>query len=589
MKKWLLCLMLTIAALPGLAVTPPPADKVFPVQLHVVDPNTFSINWQIKPEYFLYSDRIKIELQRDSNVQLGGIRFPSPVVKVDHVGNKYTVYRNHLAVPVAILGKEPGESLLTLKYQGCADNGFCYPPETRMVKLTIDQNLGLANATLEPQEAPLLEKAQSPASHAEALFDDHHWAMIILSFFGLGLLLSFTPCVLPMVPVLSGIIVGHSHAMSTRKAFMLSLSYVLSMALTYAMVGAVVALLGNNLQIAMQSPPIIIIFSLLFVVLSLSMFGFFELKLPLSWQAALGKVSRGQASGHYIGAALMGCLSTLILSPCVTAPLIGVLSYIAHSGNVVMGSLALFFLGLGMGAPLLLIGASAGKWLPKAGQWMNAVKSFFGVMLLAVAIYLFSRVAPAPLIMALWAALLVFSGLFIGAFKPGKSRSGLFSQGTGILLLVYGLLVLVGASMGESNPLQPLARMHYTADVVDADKYTVMTIEDVQTAIDNAAGKPVMLDFYADWCSSCKIMDATTFKDPNVVEALKNFVVLKIDITANTPANKALLNKYGVIAPPTFVFFNSQGEELIKNRIVGETSAKPFLKQLLDISALKEV
>ncbi|KTD48733.1 thiol:disulfide interchange protein DsbD [Legionella rubrilucens] len=583
MKKWALFLALALAFLSGHA-TPPPAAEVFKVSVKTVDPNTFAITWQIEPGYFLYADRIKLDESPDSNVHIGTLRFPQALSKTDKQGRTYRVYRDKITLPIAILGKEAGESLLTLHYQGCADDGFCYPPETQAIKLTIDQHLALVSTNLE-SDITTEEPAPLKSDETQGLFDNAHWTMIILSFFSFGLLLSFTPCVLPMVPVLSGIIVGHSGAMTTRKAFLLSLSYVLSMAVTYAAVGAVVAVLGSNLQIAMQAPPIIVLFSLVFVLLALSMFGFFELKLPVSWQAALAKVSRNQSSGHYLGAAIMGCLSTLILSPCVTAPLIGALGYIAHTGNVTLGSLALFSLGLGMGTPLLVIGTSAGKWLPKAGNWMNAVKSFFGVMLLAVAIYLLSRIIPGAVSMSLWAALLVFCGVFIGAFLPAETKTAQFHKALGILLLVYGLLILIGASMGETNPLQPLARFQMTtASHAAAPVTLVKNINDVELAVNKARGKPVMIDFYADWCASCKIMENTTFKDPEVTRKLKQFIILKADVTANNQADQLLMKKFGVVAPPTFVFFNPHGRELTNLQLVGEQSPQRFLQQLQQIT-----
>ncbi|MDI9818175.1 MULTISPECIES: protein-disulfide reductase DsbD [unclassified Legionella] len=580
MKNWVLLPVLYLVSLISHA-NPLPAAEVFQVNVTPIDPNTFTVNWTIKPGYFLYSDRIKLTEQPNSNIHIGTLRFPEPLTRTDKQGHTYPIYRNKLSLPVALLGEYPGETLLALHFQGCADDGFCYPPETRQIKLTINNDLALSEATIEttptPQDAIV---KQQPVDEVEAVFDNHHWLIVMLSFLGFGLLLSFTPCVLPMIPVLSGIIVGHGSGLSTRKAFFLSLSYVLSMSVTYALVGAVVALLGSNLQIIMQSPWAIGLFSLVFILLALSMFGYYELRFPASWQAKFASASRSQASGHYLGAAVMGSLSTLVLSPCVTAPLIGALGYIAHSGNVIIGSSALFFLGLGMGIPLLLIGTSAGKWLPKAGKWMNAVKAFFGVLLLAVAIYLLGRILPGMLIMFLWAALLIFTGVYCGALSRTGSQAR-WLQGCGIILLVYGILILIGASMGNSNPLQPLASVHSTANAaVNFPVQTVKTVNEVEEAIANAKGKPVMLDFYADWCASCQIMEATTFKDPEVEEALKQFVVLKIDITANNNDDKALLKKFNVIAPPTFLFFNEQGHEYRHLRLVGEISASQFLKQL---------
>jgi thiol:disulfide interchange protein DsbD len=579
MKKWVLLAILWSVSLLSYA-TPLPASEVFQIETQRVDPNTFAINWQIKPGYFLYSDRIKLTQPTNSNSHLGTIRFPQPLQKVDQQGRVFKVYRNKLSLPVAILGEQPGESLVSLSYQGCSDEGFCYPPETRQIKLAIDKNLALSNVSLEASEPAATTAAPEVVKGGvEDIFLNHHWSFVIMSFWVFGLLLAFTPCVLPMIPVLSGIIVGHGEKLSTRKAFFLSLSYVLSMSVTYAIVGAVVAKLGSNLQVIMQTPWAIGLFSLIFVLLALSMFGFYELRLPVSWQAKLAKANRSHGSGHYISAAIMGCLSTLILSPCVTAPLIGALGYIAHSGNIALGSSALFFLGLGMGTPLLLIGTSAGKLLPKTGKWMNAVKAFFGVLLLAVAFFLLERILPQALVMGLWASLFVFSGIYCGALTSAKTTQEKFSQGLGIMLLLYGLLILIGAAMGNTNPLQPLARLENMETQTNSKK-TITSVNELKQAIANAKGKPVMLDFYADWCHACQVMEATLFKDPHVIKALKDFVVLKVDITANKEKEKALLNRFKVVAPPTFLFLNKEGREQADLRLVGETSKNAFLEQL---------
>jgi thiol:disulfide interchange protein DsbD len=568
--------------------SPLPATDVFQVNTFLVDPNTLNVKWQIKPGYFLYRDRINIVVPSGSNVHLGTLRFPNPLIKIDKQGKRYAIYRHTLSLPVPVLGEQPGEVLLDLHFQGCADEGFCYPPETRQIKLTIDNNLALSHLSMEPNNAiERSAKPLSPTDSIERAFTSKHWITVIFSFFGFGLLLAFTPCVLPMVPVLSGIIVGQGKLLSTRKAFFLSLSYVLSMSVTYALVGALVASLSSNLQLIMQTPWAIAAFSLLFVLLALSMFGLYDFRLPVSWQAKLASVSRSQNGGHYAGAALMGSLSLLILSPCVTPPLIGALSYIAHSGNLLFGTITLFFLGLGMGTPLLLIGTSAGKWLPKAGLWMNSVRAFFGTLLLAVAIYLLQRILPGPITMALWASLFVFTGLYSGALTKSVSTSAKIRQGFGLMSLLYGLLILVGVSMGNSNPLQPLARSQSVwATTTPYAVEKVKTVEEVQQALEKAQGKPVMLDFYADWCTSCQIMEATTFQDPKVKAALKNFVVLKVDITANNAQDQALLKEYGVVAPPTFLFFNRQGNEASGLRLVGEASASEFLHQLSQVTLL---
>lgn len=582
-SKWYLSLLFCLITLVSQA-NPLPAEEVFRFETSRVDPNRLSLNWQIKPGYFLYQEKIKIHENPDSNVQMGPITFPKAELKTDSRGHTVPVYRHQLMLPIAILGIQPGETLVDVKYQGCADDGFCYPPEIKQIKLTVDKNLALIQASLEKPNLILSPSETRSTPTLEKLFINAHWGIIILSFFSLGLLLSFTPCILPMVPVLSGIIVGHGHNLSTRKAFFLSLSYVLSMSITYALGGAAIALLGSNLQVAMQSPWTISLFSLIFVLLALSMFGYYQLRLPVSWQAKLALANRHQATGHYLGAALMGCLSTLILSPCVTAPLIAMLSYVARTGNVLFGSLTLFFLSLGMGTPLLIIGTSAGKWLPKAGKWMNTVQSFFGVIMLAVALYLLSRILPNLLTMILWASLFIFTGIYCGALTKATAQVERFYQGLGLMLLVYGLLILIGASMGADDPLRPLAQFKVRAVKTTSTQTLVKSVAEARQALAQAQGKPVILDFYADWCSSCKEIESMMKNNVLIQQALQQFVVLKADITSNTTQEKALLQQFNVVAPPTFLFFNRQGMELKESRLVGRISAHDFLNLISTLS-----
>lgn len=561
---------------------PLPASEVFQFTTKPADPNTLMLNWHIKPGYFLYKNRIHLVEQPNSNLHIGSIPLPTSLTKTDKQGHTYMIYRNQLVLPLAILGQEPGESLLDVHFQGCSDEGFCYPPQTMQIKLSIDDTLGLTSANLEPLSTNpgLNHQPIAKQDKIDQLFSDNAWPLIILSFFGFGLLLSFTPCVLPMVPVLSGIIVGHGHNISTRKAFLLSLTYVLSMSATYGIVGAVIALMGNNLQIIMQAPWAISLFGLIFVLLALSMFNVYELRLPVSWQSKFATITRSQSSGHYLSAAIMGCMSTLILSPCVTAPMIGALGYIARTGNMFLGLFSLFFLGLGMGTPLLLIGASAGKVLPKAGRWMNDVKAIFGVLLLATAIDLTGRILPPILTMGLWASLLVFCGIYSGALQKANSNQEKFKQGVGIILLVYGLLVLVGASQGNSNPLQPLKPLD---QIRNTPTIIVNTVPEAIEALSAAKGKLVMLEFYADWCASCKVLEATTLQDSRVTTALHDFIVIKIDLSQNNAKTHELLNYFHVVAPPTFLFYNKLGDELTHLRLVGETSAKTFFERLKQV------
>lgn len=579
MKKALLFVLIWITSC-GIHAAPLPAAEAFHVKAELLDPNSFKLSWQIKPGYFLYSERIHFSTAPDSNADFSIMHLPNATVKTDKHGRHYKTYRHHLSIPLAVLGKKNGESIIELRYQGCSDDGFCYPPEKRQIKLNIDNNLALTAVTLEKPIS--LEKTQkhSQLDSINDLLKKQPLFMIILTFFGFGLLLSLTPCVLPMVPVLYGIIIGHGSKLSTHKAFLLSLSYVVAMSATYALVGAVVALLGKNLQIIMQSPWVVGFFSLVFIALAFSMFGYYELRIPVSWQTKLANANRQIKGGHYLGAAAMGCLSTLILSPCVTAPFIGALGYIARSGHILSGSLALFALGFGMGLPLLFIGASTGKWLPKAGRWMSSVNAFFGLLLLAVAIHLLGRILLPPITMALWASLLIFTGIYCGALTQATSTQAKFYQGLGLISLLYGLLILIGVSMGNTNPLQPLAGLSFHAQTKsNLSQKLVKTLNEAQQALALAYGKPVFIDFYADWCASCQKMEAI-FQEPKIQKLLKQFVLVKVDITANNEQTSALLNFFNVIAPPTFLFFNKKGLEETDLRLVGEISAQKLLHQL---------
>ncbi len=580
MKKMCLFSILFFTSVFGFA-NPPPADAVFQLTAKPTNPNAFSLDWHIEKGFFLYKEKIKLSIGDLINFNLGRIILPKALQKTDARGITYDIYRNQMSLTVPVLGKEPGEALVDVHFQGCSDEGFCYPPQRRKIKLTFDTNLALTQVNIE-EEKPALKEIKT-GSELEQLFYDSSWGFVILSFFGFGLLLAFTPCVLPMIPVLSGIIVGHGHHLSTRKAFFLSLSYVLSMSITYSLIGAVIAFMGNNLQVMMQSRGAIGLFSLIFIALALSMFNVYELRLPQSLQNKMASITRSQSGGHYLSAALMGCLSILILSPCVTAPLIGVLGYIAHEGSISLGMFSLFFLSLGMGTPLLLIGTSAGKLLPKAGQWMNEVKAFFGVILLAVAIYLMSRLLPSPVTMGLWASLLIFSGIYLGALRKTDSNLGKFNQGAGLILLAYGFLILIGASQGHDNPLLPLKyEIRTTESSTTSQKITATTLNEALSILASAKaeGKPLVVDFYADWCTSCKVILATTLQNPEVKNALSTVMMLTADLSANNDDSRALLSYFSVVAPPTFLFFDAEGEELEKLRVVGEVSAVALLEKL---------
>lgn len=612
LKKYILFLLILLPTL-GFA-QPIPAADAFKLSTKLVDPNTFYIRFDIKPGFFLYSKRIKLTHANDDGLQIGTIRYPNPITRTDKVGHVSLIYNRQLTLNVPVLSDKPQEVLVNIAYQGCSYEGFCYPPENRTIQLSFNNDSALNQVLLEPkldttpkplkttnvnlddnsksqynlppqQNTGVKPKART-FTKIDKLFSTKHWSFVIFSFYGFGLLLAFTPCVLPMVPVLSGIIVGHGHNISTKKALFLSLSYVLSMSLTYGIIGGFIALMGSNLQVVMQSSIAISIFSLVFIVLALSMFNLYELRLPVSWQAKLAAVTRSHEGGHYLTAALMGSMSILVLSPCVTAPLIGALSYIAQTGNVTLGLSSLFFLGLGMGTPLLLIGTSAGKLLPKAGSWMNIVKALFGVMMLGVAIYLMSRILPEALTMGLWAALCIGVGVFIRPASKLSDNVARLKQATSIILVVYGILILVGASLGNVDPFLPLKNNDPNLTLSNQEKSIVVsTLPETKHALALAKEKkqPVMLDFYASWCESCKIIAATTLQNKQVLSALDNVTKITVDLTKNNDETKKLLNYFNVVAPPTFLFYNNNGVPQEHLRLVGEISTNTILDRIRSV------
>ncbi|MCR9192528.1 MAG: protein-disulfide reductase DsbD [Gammaproteobacteria bacterium] len=579
--------LLILLLLPLYGISAPlPEAQAFHMEVKKFDANTIKLDWTIKSGYFLYQKRISVKSVHKNYLRIGTIQYPEPEIKVSKRGKQTLIYRDQLTLAVPVLSDLGGEFLIKVHYQGCSDAGFCYPPQNRTFKLTFDGDHALSQINKEKKATALTEAPPSTSMTSDAdiqsLFRTANPAWIILSFFGFGLLLAFTPCVLPMVPVLSSIIVGHGKDISTRKAFLLSLSYVLSMSLTYGVIGALIASLGANLQILMQTPWIIGLFSLIFVILALSMFDVYTFRLPLSWQTHLAGMSRGQESGHYWGAALMGAMSILILSPCVTPPLIGALSYIADSGSSILGLLALFFLGLGMGTPLLLLGASAGKLLPKAGLWMNTIKYIFGILLLGIAIHLLSRLVTPMVSMLLWSALFIASGLGLKPFFiPKKSGRPILMQALALMLIIFGGFILYGASAGHTNPWQPLSKPAPSTTTA-VTYHVVSTLTDAQQLLADAktAEKPVLLDFYATWCDNCQHMEKDVMHAPQIAALQDKIMLIQIDLSKNDADTQALLQYFNVIAPPTFLFYDASGQLKAGLQWVGVIDLQTLLSRI---------
>jgi thiol:disulfide interchange protein DsbD len=560
-------------------------DQAFEFFASVKDDHTLHVNWQIADGYYLYREKVQLELVTADGITLGSYDIPRGAPKQDEAFGQVETFHNELGFDLPLIRSNLSAQTVTLqaKYQGCADRGVCYPPmnKTTDLALPLAQQPTVQHQTAAPE---LSEQDQIVQSMHKDSF-----GVTLLSFFGFGLLLSLTPCIFPMIPILSGIIVGHGNRITTRRAFLLSLSYVLASALTYTVFGILAALFGSNLQSAFQQPWIIGLFSGIFVLLSLSMFDFYHLELPKSLQVKLHNSSEIHRDGSLLGAAIMGSLSSLIVGPCVAAPLAGALIFIGQTGDAVLGGSALFVLGLGMGVPLLLLGASAGKLLPKAGNWLNSTKAVFGVIMLAVAVWMLSRILPGNVTMMLWAMLLIFPAIYLSAVDPlPENCSGWRKlwKGLGLMMLAYGLLLLIGFSLGNSNPLKPLEGFGANTTVQAAEPglrfERVTSIAELEARINQAAAnhQPVMLDFYADWCISCKEMEAYTFTDPRVKQALQGFVLLQVDVTNNTDDDKALLAKFNLIGPPATLFFGVDRQEKTNHRVIGYQDAEAFIKLL---------
>lgn len=591
------------------------ADEAFQLVVDVLNPSTVEARWTIAPGYYLYRSKFRLKLVENEKANITALDIPVGEPKDDpYLGQQEVFHRE--ATLVAHLHRDSlSEQTVQIRadYQGCAEVGVCYPPLSQTVAIVLPA-LSAAAATVAPSPPPPVAAAAArpetalattlaspspsgvgptPAESREAepdrlarlLGERRFWA--IPAFLGFGLLLAFTPCVFPMIPILSSLIVGQGASLTRRKAILLSLTYVLAMATTYTVAGLLAALLGQNTQAWFQSPWVLGFFSILFLLLALSMFGLYDLQLPTRLQNRLVDWSNRQRGGHHVGVAIMGLLSALIVSPCVAPPLIGALTFIAVTGDLVLGGAALFALSLGMGVPLLIIGASAGHWLPHAGHWMERIKLVFGVLLLAVALWLLERILPPTVTMVLWATLLIVTATYMGALQPighGAPPWRTLVKGFGLVLLIYGILLLVGVAAGGRDPWQPLRGVGLIANAASPTKPLsfrgVKTVEDVDQALRSAAGRPVLLDFYADWCVSCKEMERYTFSDPEVQAVLARMIPLQADVTANDTADRDLLKYFGIVGPPAIVFFGSDGRERREYRVVGFVEAKQFGEHL---------
>ena len=579
-----------------------PPDQAFAINVNIRDAKTLVVDLRITPGHFLYRDKTAFTIAPESagaGVDIVKVTLPEGEWKMDaNFGKVQVFHQSHQAeITLQRTRKDAQTIVLDATYQGCSDKGLCYPPINKQLTVALPADTlstaplaAMSAAVAQPlptKATPLIETAQPQNENVQIarLFKQGNYWLIVAFFFGAGLLLAFTPCMLPMVPILSGIIVGRGHHLTRMHGFILSLAYVLGMALTYAAVGVAAGLSGTLLTTALQTPWVLGSFAAIFVLLSLSMFGFYELQLPTALQSRLTDTSNRLHGGHLGGVFVMGALSAIIVGPCVAAPLAGALIYIGQTHDALLGGTALFALAMGMGLPLLLIGASAGTLLPKVGAWMEAVKHFFGVLLLAVAIWMITTLIPLSIQMLLWAILLIVSAIYMHALDAlPHNASGWHKlwKGVGILALLVGIAYLVGALSGARDILRPLGAMGgvQAAPHVTLQFERIKNSADLEARIAQASGKTVMLDFYADWCVACKEMERFTFSDARVQAQLKNTLLLQADVTANDEQDKALLQRFELYGPPAILFFDANGQEQAEHRVMGYQGPEQFLLSL---------
>jgi len=574
--------------------TPPLVEDAFKFDASIENATTILAQWQVLEGNYLYRDKIRFEIIDNDQVKLTEVTLPAGENKNDEIFGVVEVYHHDVMIPLTLQRPASAQNL-TIKahFQGCSETfGICYPPSQQQITLSLPD---ASETTANTQKfSPSNTSTQAPLAEqdriAQKLAEDN-LLQIFIGFLGLGLLLAFTPCVFPMIPILSSIIVGEGENITTRRAFILSLVYVLAMSVTYTVAGVLTGLLGENLQTMFQNPWVIVSFSALFVLLSLSMFGLYELQLPNVLQQRLHQISDTQQRGSLIGVAIMGLLSGLIVGPCLAPPLAGALIFLGQHADPFLGGMALFALSMGMGIPLLIIGTSAGKLLPKAGDWMNVIKAIFGVLLLGLAIWMLERILPGWLVLILWGSLLLVSAVYMGALNnlaiDSRGRDKLF-KGLGLILMLYGALLIVGGASGSHNIWQPLQNINLAHNSSQAPtsglEFTqIDNLQQLQTQLANSH-QPVMLDFYADWCTDCKTMEQTTFRDPEVVAAMQSYTLLQLDMTDNTDAHQEMLKKLQVFGPPTMLFYNNNGEELRQQRLVGHIKPQQMLTHLSQLN-----
>src|ERR1700730_18625261 len=555
-----------------------PPDPAFPFDALPDGTDRVRLNWEIADGYYLYRARIKV-MTPSTRAQLGAPQMPQGQIKTDEYFGRQEVYHHELVATVAVLRASGGAFELPLQVtdQGCADAGLCYPPITKNV--TVNLSAGAASPV---SGSPGSSASGHPGGAGggggeQDLFHSLSRAgnpLVMLGWFYLaGLVLAFTPCVLPMVPILSGIIAGGGRTLTTTRAFALSATYVLGMALTYTLAGIACAAAGRQVQAVFQQWWVLALFAALFVVLALSMFGLFTVQMPVAIQTRIANLSNRQSAGTFGGVALMGALSALIVTTCVGPALVGALLVISQTGQVARGGAALFAMSIGIGTPLLVVGASAGRLLPRAGPWMDLVKKLFGVMMLAVAAWMLARIVPERVVLSLWAVPALILAWLLRSQTRGHSAATWGLRAAGVIAGLDGVALTAGSALGGTDPLAPIPAFATRAHELPFRGIKSVADLDREIAQAKAQSRGVLVDFSADWCTSCKEMERYTFTDPAVQAALSAAVLLRANVTQNDADDQALLQRFGIFGPPTIAFYGTDGQERTQYRVVGYMKA----------------
>ena len=579
MKKVLLLLLIFIYSF-SIELTAPvlEPEEAFKTAF-IKNQDNINLKLELGKSIYLYDNKLKIFITKPVNIEITKeINIPNPESYDEFIVH----FKNlDLTIPFSLLKSkvDSSEYEVEIKFQGCSKAGLCYAPMSEKFSFILE-NDSLKNfkevTKIEEKKIQTTITLNETDTIASSLRDENIF-LVLITFFGFGLLLSLTPCVFPMIPILSSIIVGASknETMTASRGFFLSLVYVLSMSIAYTIAGVIAGIFGANLQAALQNPYVLVVFALIFVALAFSMFGYFEIRLPQSFQTKLNKTTDGKEKQGIVGIAIMGFLSALIVGPCVAPPLAGALVYIGQTGDAILGGLALFVMSLGMGVPLLLIGLGAGKFMPKPGGWMESITRIFGIVMLGVAIWLLDRVLDPSVIMILWALLLLGSAIYL------KIYQNIIAQLIRVVIFILGAVLFIGAISGATNPLKPLEKFTSSKAVDILDKKLVFTkiknIAELELAIKNS-DKPIMLDFWASWCVACKEFEDITFKDEEVMKKLQGFTLLKADVTANSEEDKALQKMFAVVGPPALIFWDKDKNEVKSSKIVGYKNPKDFLE-----------